>query len=338
MAQIKPISGAEDRVLLAEALPLVSPFTLNVFPTNACNFKCSYCAQSLGAEALAATYGMDRGFMSLETMELIVEQSKAFAPYKLLSFMGHGEPLLNRDLPKMISLAARAGIAQRIEIITNASMLTHEYADELIDSGLTNLRVSLQGLDMESYRKICGVALDFDRFMERLVYFYTHKKKDMGLFVKIMDVSLPIGGAKEFYKLFNNICDRMYVENVQPVYHAVDVHSSNGSDLTRYDRYGNAHPPRTVCPLAFFSLAVWPNGDVQPCDAIYKPCVLGNVHNTNLREMWDSELLKQFRIRHLRGEKEIITGCSNCCAPDDVSHPLDALDDRKDEILCRLFG
>lgn len=336
MAQIKPISGVDDRVLLANELPLDSPFTLNIFPTNACNFKCSYCAHSLNDETIAMTYGLDKGFLSLETMSIIVEQSKAFTPYKLLSFMGHGEPLLCRNLPEMISLAAQAGIAQRIEIISNASVLTHEYANELIDAGLTNLRVSLQGLDADAYFKTSGVTLDFERFVEQLEYFYGSKRPGMGLFVKIMDVSLPSGGEEIFYKMFEGICDRMYIERVQPVYHTVAVPNDCSDSFTKYDRYGNSHPPRKICPLLFFSLAVWPNGDVQPCDAIYKPCLLGNVHNISLREMWESGSLKHFQMKHLHGEKNNIKGCTYCCAPDDVSHPLDVLDGSEEEIIARM--
>lgn len=334
MSLIKPISGADDRVPLAQALPLQSPFTLNVFPANACNFKCSYCAHSLHADVLEKTYGLNKQHMSIDTMARVVEQSKSFKPYKLLSFMGHGEPLLCRDLPKMIAMAAEAGIARRIEIITNASLLTYACSDALIDAGLTNLRVSLQGLNADAYKKTCGAVLDFEKFMEQLSYFYNKKKPGMGLFVKVLDISLSSGDEEAFYKMFDAVSDRMYVEHVQPVYHAVSVSGGNAAEC--YDRYGNAHSPRKVCPLTFFSLAVWPNGDVQPCDAIYRPCKLGNVEETTLHEMWHGETLRQFRLRHLYGEKKTLVGCADCCAPDDVSHPLDVLDDTASEIIERM--
>jgi hypothetical protein len=50
-----------------------------------------------------------------------------------------------------------------------------------------------------------------------------HKKPGMGLFVKIMDVALPPGGADEFYKRLDGKRGRMSVEYVRPVYHVVDV-------------------------------------------------------------------------------------------------------------------
>jgi len=337
MALVKPISGVDDRVPLAEALPLSSPFTLNVFPTNACNFRCSYCAQGLGAKKLADTYGVDKSYMSMETLTKIVKQSKAFSShYKLLSFMGHGEPLLNKDLPEMINMVTCAGIAKRIEIITNASLLTNEISDQLIKSGLTNLRVSLQGLNKDAYHRTSGVILDFECFVDRLSYFHRNKKPDMGLFVKIMDVSLGDGDEERFYGMFDSISDRMFVERVQQVYHAVKLDGESNSNSLIHNRYGYAQPPRKVCPLAFFSLAVWPNGDVYPCDAIYKPCKLGNVTEKPLIDMWQGDELRQFRMQLLHGKKDILSGCQHCCAPNDVSHPADVLDGCEEQIMVLL--
>jgi len=333
MAQIKPSAGVDDRIALAEALPLQSPLTLDLYPANACNFKCVYCAHSLSQDEKYAAYGLDKSMMSIETMAAIVEQSKQFSkPYKLLSFMGHGEPLLNRDLPQMIAMASEAEIAGRIEIVTNGSMLTHELSDELIASGLSNLRISLNGLDSDTYFKTCGVSIDFDRFLERITYFYHKKKSHMGLFVKIIDSSLNPSDEQRFYSMFDGICDRMSVEGVQPVYHIIPLHVNVDTDLKR-GRYGHTHPPRKVCHIAFFSVTVWPNGDVQPCYSPYGPCLMGNVHTSSLHEMWRGDTLRQFRIRHLLGEKNMLTGCVHCCAPDDVSHAQDVLDGHEERLI-----
>lgn len=94
MAEIKPISGFNDRVDLYKALPLDTPFTLNIFPANSCNFKCNYCAQSLGLKVLSEKYNMSNENMKIETMRNIVEQSKGFKQqYKLVSFMDMGNHL-----------------------------------------------------------------------------------------------------------------------------------------------------------------------------------------------------------------------------------------------------
>lgn len=330
MSKIEPVSGHNDRVELKKVLPLTTPFTLNVFPINACNFKCNFCAQSLGAKGLKEQYGYDIAQkMSLQIFEKIVQQSKNFPhPYRLLSFMGHGEPLLNKDLPQMIKLAKDSKIADRIEIITNGSLLTQELSDALIEAGITNVRISLEGLNAKTYKETSKVDIDYEEFLRNLEYFHTKGlAKGSKLFVKVIDCGLKEGEEEEFYKMFDKISSRMYVEKVKPVYSGVEA--TDGIEDMTTDRYGNVHKPRLVCPMAFFSLGIWPNGDVAPCDAIYKPSTLGNVYEQDLVEMFNGKKANAFRIKLLGDKKNEMYGCQKCCAPDDVSHQLDELDSVK---------
>jgi len=324
MAEIVPVSGFSDRVRLSSVLPLDTPFTLNVFPTNLCNFWCIYCAQSQGYDHLMTQYGINRDSMSPSTMEKIVDQCQDFpGKIKLVSFMGHGEPLLNRHLPEMIRMVRDAAIADRIEVITNASLLTHDLSDALIGAGLTNIRISLQGVNSESYERICKRKIDYNTLMDEIRYYF-RKKTRGGVFVKVMDIALAEGEDRIFFEQYDSISDRMFIEKVMPVYKGVPTGA--GADLAT-DRYGNYHPHRKVCPLPFFSLSVWPDGRVTPCDAIYQPVILGNVADRSLESMWNGKIRKMFLQDQLAGHRGSIPGCCDCCAPDDVSHPLDVLDD-----------
>lgn len=334
MSKIEPISGHNDRVELKKVLPISTPFTLNVFPINACNFKCNYCAQSLGISGMKRYNNFDSSEkMTIETFEKIIEQSKKFdKPYKLLSLMGHGEPLLNKELPKMIKLAKNNNIAQRIEIITNGALLDNDLSDALIDAGVTNIRVSLQGLSSEQYKQTSNVNIDFDKFLQNLEYFYNKgQEKNSHLFVKIMDCSLQDGEEENFYEIFDKISSRMYIEKVKPIYEGVKF-TKGKTDLST-NRYGDIHEPRLVCPLAFFSLAVWPNGDIAPCDAIYKPITLGNVNTDDLSQVFNGTQNNIFRFKLLKGKKNNMEGCKVCCAPDDVSHQKDELDGAAKDLI-----
>ena len=105
---------------------------------------------------------------------------------------------------------------------------------------------------------------------------------------------------------------------------------------TKADRYGNEHIHRNVCPLCFFMLGIFPNGDVYPCETIYRPELLGNVKNGRLTDMWNSDKMREFQMKQLTEGKNANPRCALCCAPDDVSQPEDALDEYKQEILERL--
>lgn len=336
MSEIAPPTGYNDRVRLHQALPLRMPFTLNVFPTNACNLKCTYCVHSMGGTRLQAYPQMGgKPNMSIETFKSIVEKSAQFNDrYKLLSFMGHGEPLLNRDLPEMIRLAKRANLANRLEIISNGLLLNKALSDEIIDAGLTNLRVSLQGITSSKYLEIGRVPVDFEELFENLSYFHNAGiSRGTRLFVKILDCSLDDGESETFYKLFDSASSRMFIEFVKPVYDGVSLTKDLNNLET--DRYGKQHARRHVCPLPFFTLSIWPNGDVSPCDAIYQPVVLGNVNTHQLTDMFSGHTNNMFRLDHLHGERPRMAGCQKCCAPDDVSDELDALDEHAAELAAR---
>lgn len=332
VSEIKPIYGT-DRIKLAEVLPLSTPYSAFVFPTTYCNFKCIYCAHSLGHKAMKEKYNFEPEHMSMDTYKKIIKQLKEFPnKLKMLSLTGQGEPLLNPNIALMVKLAKEAGIAERVEFITNASLLDKNVADALIDAGLDTIRISLQGLSASKYKEICGAKLDFEIFMENIRYFYKHKK-NTNLFVKIMDVSLTNGEEEKFYKLFGDCTDRMYIEKMLPAYDGVELTKDMNVE---YDRYGRVNKKRKVCPLPFYMFGIFPNGDVEPCDTIYKPTVLGNVHQDTLLAMWKGDKLKEFWKMQLNGDRYNNSRCANCCAPDDVAHPEDCLDEVATVLLSRL--
>ncbi|MCB1775848.1 MAG: radical SAM protein [Candidatus Competibacteraceae bacterium] len=331
-AEIKPIYGIQ-RTRLSTAAPLFTPYSIYVFPSTYCNFKCVYCAHAFSPEVIKEKYGLERNHMSLETYREIIAQIAEFPKkIRLLSLTGQGEPLMNKNIPEMVRIAKEAGVAERIEIISNGRLLSPKMADGLIEAGLDTLRVSLQGLNSQKYQDIGGVKVNFEEFLANIRYF--HRNKDAtDLFIKIMDVALDPGDESRFYDLFRDCSDRMYVERMLPAYAGVEITAGMQVD---YDRYGRKISQRNVCPLAFYMLGIFPEGDVEPCDTIYKPIVLGNVHSERLVDMWRGEKLREFWKLHLRGERYANAKCANCNAPNDVSHPEDLLDADAEALMQRL--
>jgi radical SAM protein with 4Fe4S-binding SPASM domain len=328
-SEIKPVCGLK-RTRLSEKIPLSTPYSVYIFPTTFCNFKCIYCAHSLGLEEMEKRYDFSRETMTMETYEKVIEQLKEFPEkIKMLSLTGQGEPLINKNIGKMVSIAKESEAFERIEIISNGALLTPKITDELINAGLDTLRISLQGLSADKYKNICGADIKFDEFMENIRYFYKNKR-ETSLFVKIMDVSLNSGEEEKFYELFSDYSDRMYIEKMLPAYDGVKLTEKMEVE---YDRYGRKIEKRKVCPLPFFMLGVLPNGDVEPCDTIYKPIIIGNVHSDSILNMWNGKILKEFWKVQLKGMKNTNGKCSMCCAADDVAHPQDVLDNDAQKIL-----
>ncbi|KXB03845.1 hypothetical protein AKJ45_00290 [candidate division MSBL1 archaeon SCGC-AAA261F19] len=55
------------------------------------------------------------------------------------------------------------------------------------------------------------------------------------------------------------------------------------------------------------------NGDVTPCCRDYDAkCVLGNIQNKNLLDMWRGEQMNCLRYLHLQGRQDEIDLCRDC--------------------------
>ena len=332
-SEIKPIADL-NRVRLADAIPLDTPFALYLFHTNICNFKCVYCAHSLGKEGMKREYDFVPEAMSNEVFDMTLEQMKVFPrKFKFVSFTGQGEPLTNKKLPELVSRMKKAKVAMMLEVITNGALLTPEMSTSLIDAGIDRIKISLQGVSSKAFQKFSGVKINFEQYVENIKFFY-ERKGNIQLFIKVMNEALEPGEDKKFYHLFGEITDRMYIETCRPVYPGVDYEGKVGEEKSVMDRFGRSHEKRLVCPLPFFHLAVWPNGDVVPCDTILKPIVLGSVKTGKLIDMWNGPAHKEFCEMQLRKKRmEANPQCSRCIAPDDVAHPEDALDSDAERIL-----
>ena len=142
------------RVELGKVLPLNTPFSVYIYPIYSCNFKCGYCIRSLSSDELTKK-GLNNKILNMENFKQIVENLKEFPErIKSIQFSGYGEPLLHPNIAEMVKILKNADVAERVEIITNGSLLTHKLSDDLIDAGLDRLRVSIQGITSEKYQEI----------------------------------------------------------------------------------------------------------------------------------------------------------------------------------------
>ena len=98
-----------SRVALHKRLPLKEPFSLHVYPSFYCNFRCGYCLHSLDAAALERK-GFRRQYMEFDLYRKAVDNVAAQGWHlKAMIFAGHGEPLLHPRIAEMIAYAKERG-------------------------------------------------------------------------------------------------------------------------------------------------------------------------------------------------------------------------------------
>jgi MoaA/NifB/PqqE/SkfB family radical SAM enzyme len=149
-------SAREDLVrLAADQRPLPSPVEAYFEVANRCNSKCATCPLTFSPQENARQ-------LSLAEFKQLVDQ---MPDLRRAVLQGIGEPLLNRDLGAMIAYLKACGVYTVFN--TNAALLTHRRQLELIQSGLDELRVSLDSSTPETYLKLRGIPA-FMRVVENL--------------------------------------------------------------------------------------------------------------------------------------------------------------------------
>lgn len=311
-AQVLP-GYDKRRQKLADIVPLDAPFTLFIASTQTCNFKCFYCTHSKSVEE-QKRINFQQVHMTDKMFQLALEQAKKFdSKLKRVVFTGMGEPLANPNIAEMVRGLSSARVAGGYEIITNAYLLTHEMSDNLIDAGLTYLRISIQGLSQKKYKETAGVTISFDKLLDNILYFYKHKGS-CKLYIKIMDACFDEGETEQqFFDLFGNMCDNIYVEHLvkaQPS--MMDAYSENINSEKTF--YGEISEKRNVCPYMFYTLQIDAEGNTFPCPPLGFPLEfsLGNIKRNSLKEIWNSDKLYELYMLHLHNKKHKVPICRNC--------------------------
>lgn len=318
-----------NRVELYKQLPLETPFSIHIFPSYYCNFRCNYCLHSLSKEELEKKR-FYKQYMDMNVFCKAIDGVKEFNNnVKALVFAGHGEPLLHPNIAEMVAYAKKTGKFDRIEIVTNGAMLTYELSDKLISAGLDRLRISLQGVNADKYREVSNTVIDIDKYIDRLRYFYEHKI-DTEVYIKIIDVALDNKEEeKEFYDIFSMISDITAIEYAIPFVKEIDY--SNVGELSNKCKQGHKHISN-ICSMPFYMMVVQPNGDVVPCCSTDVPMIFGNVKKKSMKEIWDSKIHYLCMKRQLGGVDKIPI-CKECSVPAFGLQEGDYLDGYEEDIL-----
>lgn len=322
------------RVPLAEVIPLRTPFRLGIDVANGCNLKCAFCFHSIEASDLSKK-GFKPTLMALEAFANLLRQIQEFSDnFKSITFGGVGEPLLHKDLPRMVQLLKNSKKADKVSIVTNATLLNEELSAALINAGLDEIIISVEALSTSGYLALTGAPIDFDQFIHNIGYFYANKGQ-CKVYSKAVDASFNEENAEaKFHRLFDDISDLAFVESIVPRYKDVDYTKINHTN----DNLSLRHKTKAdVCSIPFYSLSIFPSGNVGPCCLDYsETIVLGNFHDDSLLNIWNGEQLRQLQLAHLR-KSCAIPICQGCKFTQHNGRIEDIIDDSVDKLINKIL-
>jgi len=148
MTRIIPLNLAEaPRDTLARPLR-----DLRISVIDRCNFRCPYCMPE-DQFADDAVFLSKNERLRFEEIERIARAFVASGVRKLR--LTGGEPLLRRELPQLVSMLRGIPQVEDIALTTNGVLLPR-FATALREAGLMRLTVSLDTLDVATFRKLSG--------------------------------------------------------------------------------------------------------------------------------------------------------------------------------------
>lgn len=132
-------------------MPLIDSFNrkhtyLRISVTDRCNLRCIYCMPSQGIEMKSRD--------KMLTFDEIKRVAEIFAALGITKIrLTGGEPLVRKDLPRLVESISNIPGIDTISMTTNGVLLKN-FAPQLKESGLTHLNVSLDTLRLSRFVQI----------------------------------------------------------------------------------------------------------------------------------------------------------------------------------------
>jgi len=202
------------------------PRSIYIEPTSRCNEFCQQCPRTLLSRE-------DDGDLSFEKFCAIVDQ---FPVLDRVVLHGLGEPLLNKDLPRMVRYLKDRGTY--VLFNSNGIALTRRKGQELIDAGLDEYRLSMDGATRETYAHVRGVDA-FEKIWRNIKAFVELQKAQNA---EKPAVSLWFTAMRENLGELSQLIDLAYRHGIREVYMQRLVYFEKGLASSQQALFHRASP------------------------------------------------------------------------------------------------
>jgi radical SAM protein with 4Fe4S-binding SPASM domain len=251
-----------------------------------CQLACPGCPQSNPLFKIQ-TRGQ---LMSMRVFEQILSDLGNYL-YRI-QFYDYGEPFLNKQLLKMISLATEYNIGSQVS--TNFSFpFRDDFYREIVESGLEHLIIALDGMTSDSYSRF-RVNGKYELVQRGLRQIVDWKRRLRSRF--------PL--VEWQFIIFDH--NRHEIDSVRAMAREIGVdrlclkYDAGASSLkwTRRDQLKAKALNRFrlhSCLWLWGALLIDYDGTVHPCCNSARRETIGNLNVTPVRELWNSNSMKELR-------------------------------------------
>ncbi|WP_075520315.1 radical SAM/SPASM domain-containing protein [Candidatus Pelagibacter communis] len=248
------------------SIPL--PSEVEISESGTCNRKCSFCPRS------APDFKDVKEFINDQLILKLVNELKNYYYKGTIRFSGFVEPLLDKNIFKLINICRINLPESNIEMVTNGDVLNLSRLKKLFENGLSKLLISVYDgpEDVTKFENLCN-----DAGLRKNEFFIRHRylppEEDFGITLSNR-AGMMENAEFQIKKLENTL--------------------------------------KKPCYYPSYTFFLDYNGDVLMCPHDWgKKRILGNLKNNSFKEIWLSKLSIESRSK-LNGSNRNFSPCSDC--------------------------
>lgn len=276
------------------------PPELSIETINICNARCTICAHP--------DMKRPKGKMANDLVISLIDQA-ASGKVKKLYLSGFGEPLIDTRLPEFVAHAKDKGIPI-ISLVTNAQLLENDIAANLIDAGLNEINISMDGFTPESYAKT-RLGLKFESVVDNVKELHAiiesrpSSMKNIEVLISAVDLLTNRHERRIAVELLGKYVDHIYFRQAQ------GWTANYGHLIAGYSPHYKTN--QIPCRYLWDSMSVYIDGRVPPCCLDYEAeQSMGDAVHISLAEIWQGERFANYRHLHLENRKDELSPCGRC--------------------------
>jgi radical SAM protein with 4Fe4S-binding SPASM domain len=299
--------------------------------TYRCNNSCLFCYAGCGNDH------EKNEEMSLKEIKYIITLFRTRAKIPFFSFTG-GEPLIRRDLEKMIRFAYKTGL--QVNLITNGTLADPQRASSLYKSGLRTAQVSVESHIPEIHDRLTGRPGSFEQVLQGIQYL---QKAGISVQTNTTLTRLNVPGIEEYPAFIRELGIKrfsmnIYIPSGRGLYHKelFYPYSKIGPVIERIRKaaykqkltfYWYSPVPycyynpvarglgNKSCAAMDGLISVSPKGSVLPCSSY--PEEIGNLLYEDFHHIWFSRRAAYFKQKHFALDEcsgcDKFTACQSAC-------------------------
>lgn len=312
-----------NRIMLADEIEKIrskNPVIYNIETTNRCNMRCQMCPRTtmmnrkiedIDKETFVKVVDQIRPHTAkewekwkqfcetkYEICEDDVPSENHFFLYiisKVIQLHGYGDPLLDKNMHEYIKILHERGFYSYFSC--NPSNINLELTYKMLDSGLDYIKYSIESVDDTIHKMIRGEQSNFTESYKKILEVLDYKHKNhLNTTIVITMLDLNRSNQKEDYEklldAFAGLDVYIYLKSEDCQWYRKDFHGTKSIHWSE------------VCKHPWMTMTIKSNGEAAMCmEDFNNEIILGDTHQKTLKEIWDSDTYKKFRMAHIDLEK-----------------------------------